>query len=247
MQPMSKLSIPSGMLEYVEKGKGVPLILLHGGTGNIQEWGTCIDYFATKYRVIAYNRRGYGDSTPRYAFSCNFYEEDIEDLLAFLDVLRLTAPVFFCAFSDGGTLALMFAARFPERTRAMVCAGGHIYVDEKTSEGLLRTRRIFENRIQRKALEETPQIRSQRAWFDRWLSVDFKPFSIENMMSQIKCPALVVQGTEDEYADTDHAQRIADGIKGSQLWLVKGARHWVHGGEHAGVFNEKVMAFFADK
>jgi pimeloyl-ACP methyl ester carboxylesterase len=66
------------------------LILLHGGTGSIREWGTCINRFATKYRVIAYNRRGYGESTPRYSFSQDFLQEDVEDLVALLDVLGLT-------------------------------------------------------------------------------------------------------------------------------------------------------------
>jgi pimeloyl-ACP methyl ester carboxylesterase len=244
---MPEVSIPSGSLEYLEMGRGGPLILLHGGTGSIDEWGDCVDYFATRFRVIAYNRRGYGDSTPRYTFSWNFFQEDIEDLVAFLDVLGLNSPVLLCAFSDGGTIALMFAAAFPERTRAMVCSGAHIYVDEKTSRALLRTKGIFENRIKAKGIMETPQIRSQRAWFDRWLHPDFRPFSIEDTMSQIKCPTLVVQGTEDEYAGASHARRIANGIKDAQLWLVEGARHWVHGGEHKDQFQERAMAFLADK
>ena len=244
---MSKVSIPSGTLEYVESGQGVPLILLHGGTGSIREWGTCIDHLATRYRVIAYNRRGYGESTPRCSFSQGFLQEDVEDLVAFLDALGLAMPVLLCAFSDGGTIALIFAASYPEQTRAMVCAGAHIYVDEKTTEALLRTRRIFEKRVQGNGIKKTPHIRSQMAWFDRWLHPDFKSFSIEATISRIKCPTLIVQGTEDEYASPGHAQRIADGIKDAQLWLVQGARHWVHGGQHNDSFMEGVMAFLADR
>ena len=61
-----------------------------------------------------------------------FFEEDVRDLVALMNGLGLTAPVFLCAFSDGGTIALMFAVRHPERVKAMVCSGAHIYVDKTT-------------------------------------------------------------------------------------------------------------------
>lgn len=244
---MQKITIPGGSLEYVEMGEGAPLIMLHGGTGNVEEWGSCIDYFATKYRVIAYNRRGYGNSTPRDTIPLEFFEEDIEDLVAFLDVLGITGSVLFCAFSDGGTITLMFASRFPERTRAVVCAGAHIYVEDKTVRGLINTRRAFEQNIQKKGMEHTAQNRFYLAWFDRWLDPAFKNWSIEKEISVIKCPTLIVQGTEDEYAEMSHAERIAEDIRNSELWLAKGAHHLVHRGRQADAFKERVMAFLADK
>ena len=241
---MEIISIPNGTLEYVEVGDGVPLIMLHGGTGRIEEWGDCIDYFATRYRVIAYNRRGYGNSTPRDAFPPNFHIEDAHDLFALLDLLALDYPVLLCGFSDGATIALVFAAEFPERVRAMVCSGGHIYMDDKTHKGLLRTRSLFEACIKRDELyEQSPQIRSQRAWFDLWLDPDFKRFSIEDKLHKIRCPTLVIQGSEDEYAGASHAHRIADGIEDSSLCLINGAQHWIHGGKCAGEFKKKVMTF----
>jgi len=244
---VATVSIASGKLEYVDKGRGAPLVLLHGGTGSIDEWGTCVDRFAEGYRAIAYNRRGYGNSTPRYVFPPRFFEDDIQDLVHFLDALCIHGPVFLCGFSDGGTIALMFAIRHPERVRAMVCCGGHVYVEEKTSRALSRVRDAFEQRVKRRGLQETPQTRSQRAWFDRWLNEDFRPFSIEDEISHILCPTLVVQGGEDEFADASHARRIADGIENAELWLVQGARHWIHGGEHAEAFQDRVMSFLADK
>jgi pimeloyl-ACP methyl ester carboxylesterase len=244
---MPKCIIPSGTLEYLEAGRGTPLILMHGGTGSIGEWDACIDAFASRYCVLAYDRRGYGRSTPRATFSLDFFDEDIEDLVAFLDALALSEPPLFCAFSDGGTIALMFAARFPERVRALVCVGAHIYVEEKSLRGLAHARQAFERRIKEMDLEDLPQTRSQRAWFERWLGSDFTEYSIEHEISNIRCPTLIVQGTEDEYAEISHAQRIADGIKDSDLWLVKGARHWVHRGEHVDEFVERVLGFLSDK
>jgi pimeloyl-ACP methyl ester carboxylesterase len=246
VNPLPMVSVPSGSLEYVEKGKGVPLVLLHGGTGSIEEWGPCVDAFAAKYRVIAYNRRGYGNSSPRYVFTALFYDEDMDDLTVLLNALGVVAPVFFCGFSDGGTIALMFAARFPEYFRALVVSGAHIYVEEKTAQGLARVRDNYEKAGKRKGLENTARFKSQMAWFDRWLGDSFRPFSIEDEIGRILCPTLVIQGTEDEFANVSHAQRIADGISDSRLWLVPGARHWIHGGVHAPVFQDRVLAFFSD-
>lgn len=242
---MLNISIPSGALEYEDIGDGIPLVMLHGGTGNIEEWGSCVAHFADQYRVIAYNRRGYGKSEPRYRFGPDFFEEDVQDLAALMDALGLHSPVFLCAFSDGGTIALMFAVKYPERVRAMVISGAHIYVDKKTVPGLHKIRQLYENRVTARGLEGTPQVRSQRAWFDRWLHPDFAPFSIEDEISRIQCPTLVIQGTEDEYAEPAHAESIAEKISDSELWLVKGARHWVHGGKRADAFQERVLDFFS--
>jgi pimeloyl-ACP methyl ester carboxylesterase len=242
---MKKVSIPSGELEYVEKGEGPALILLHGGTGSIEEWKSCLDVFSSQFRVIAYNRRGYGRSTPRYAFPVDYYHEDLDDLWELLKALDVTLPSFFCGFSDGGTLALMFAARYPTALRALVVSGAHIYVEEKTARGLDRVRQHYKRAGQNKGLTNTPQYRSQLAWFDRWLGRNFRPFSIEDDMARITCPTLVVQGTEDEFASSDHARDIAGGISNSQLWLVEGARHWIHGGAHEKVFQDRVLDFFS--
>lgn len=244
--PMPKGEIPSGTLEYVKKGHGPPLVLLHGGTGSIEEWGCCVDWFAEKFQVVAYNRRGYGNSSPREIFPLNFYDEDIEDLAALLRVLGLTSPLLLCGFSDGGTIALIYAARFPARVRAMVCVGAHIYAEEKSIRGLVHAREVFERRLAEMGLEETPQIRSQRAWFDRWLQAGADLLAIEGELPRITCPTLIVQGAEDEYAEKSHARRIAEGINDSELWLVEGARHWVHRGEHAKAFADRAMAFLSD-
>ncbi|MBW2109548.1 MAG: hypothetical protein JRI36_12920, partial [Deltaproteobacteria bacterium] len=65
-------------------------------------------------------------------------------------------------------------------------------------------------------------------------------------ISRIRCPTLIVQGLEDEFAEPIHAERIAERIQGSQLWLVKGARHWIHRARHADLFMARALAFFAD-
>jgi pimeloyl-ACP methyl ester carboxylesterase len=239
------IDIPDGSLEYVDIGRGAPLIFLHGGTGTIAEWGDTLSHFADKYRVLAYNRRGYGNSTPRTDFPPTYHRSDVADLLAFLDALKLDGPVGLCGFSDGATIALMFAARFPTRVHAVVSVSGHIYVEEKTQEGLLRAKRLFESGLRRKGVDEgTAKIQGRRAWFDLWLDKAFREwFDIGDELEQIRCPVLVMQGTEDEYAEVEHARQIAAGIRNSQLCLVEGAKHWIHGGDQAGLLLQTLSDF----
>ena len=242
---MDVISVPGATLEYVDEGQGPPLVLLHGGTGNIAEWGDCVPYFAQRHRVVAYNRRGYGNSTPRVDFPPTYHHTDVADLLALLDALNVKAPVRLCGFSDGGTIVLMFAARFPGRVESLVSIAGHIYVEEKSRQGLRRARRFFESGIQKRGLDEgSHAVQGRRAWFDLWLDDRFgESFNIEHELDRIECPALIIQGTEDEYAQVSHARRIADGIADSRLYLIEGARHWIHGGEHADRLRQAVAAF----
>jgi len=242
------ISISDGVVEYTDSGMGAPLVLLHGGTGDIREWGASVGYFARQYRVLVYNRRGYGNSTPRLDFPPTYHDADVADLLKFLDALGLNDPVRLCGFSDGATIALMFAARFPSRVAALVLIAGHIYVEAKTQQGLLRAKRLFETGVQKKERDEAAhKMQRRRAWFDLWLDEQFRQwFNIEEALGKIRCPAFVVQGTEDEYANVSQARRIAEGIPNAGLYLVAGAKHYIHGGDQAEALYERVMTFLGD-
>jgi pimeloyl-ACP methyl ester carboxylesterase len=84
---------------------------------------------------------------------------------------------------------------------------GHIYVEAKTQQGLLRAKRLFEAGIQKKRRDEAAyEIQGRRAWFDLWLDEEFRQwFNIEETLDKIQCPALVIQGTQDEYANVSQA------------------------------------------
>jgi pimeloyl-ACP methyl ester carboxylesterase len=63
-------------------------------------------------------------------------------------------------------------------------------------------------------------------------------------LAGVECPALIVQGTEDEYATEDHARDIADWIERAELWLEPGADH-VLPQAMPEVFNARVLDFLA--
>ncbi len=97
-------------------GSGPPLVMLHGLTGHARTWDHTAAALSDRYRVLALDQRGHGDSdwAPRYGVA-----PMIGDLLAFLDALRLS-EVTLMGLSMGGIVAYQFTAAYPERVSRLV-------------------------------------------------------------------------------------------------------------------------------
>ena len=107
-------------LHYVDQGKGVPVIFVHGSLSDGGYWADQVGEFAKHYRAIAYSRRyNYPNSNPaRAGYSAVV---DAEDLAAFIDALHL-GRVVVIGHSYGALTALFLAAKHPELVRALVLA-----------------------------------------------------------------------------------------------------------------------------
>jgi esterase len=95
-----------------------PLVLLHGFMGTARDWDTIARGLADRYRVLALDQRGHGES----AWATDYHEQRlVDDLAGFVDALGLTR---FAAvgFSGGGTTAGSYAARYPGRVERLVLA-----------------------------------------------------------------------------------------------------------------------------
>ena len=113
-------------LNYVEKGDGFPLILLHGNGEDHTYFVHQIEYFSEEYRVIAVDSRGHGAS-PRgdKPFTLRQFADD---LCAFMDELKIE-KAHILGFSDGGNIALLFGLKYPERVEKMIVDGANLYLD----------------------------------------------------------------------------------------------------------------------
>lgn len=108
-------------LHYIERGKGEPLILLHGGQGDYRSLNAQVDALSPYYRVIAYSRRyHYPNSNPLTASYRSAYS-DAEDLAAFIRRLRL-GRVHLVGTSAGALTALLVATTHPRMVRSLVLA-----------------------------------------------------------------------------------------------------------------------------
>ncbi len=110
-------------LNYIERGAGEPLVLLHGNGESHQYFEKQIEYFSASRRVIAVDTRGHGASPRGTApFTIEQFALDLND---FLDGLGL-GRIDLLGFSDGGNIALTFALAHPERVRKLILNGANL-------------------------------------------------------------------------------------------------------------------------
>ena len=100
-------------------GRGEPLVLLHAGSGQVAAWEAQIPAFAKAgYRVIAYDRRGWGKSItdPSTGPQPGVASDDLQALVDRLQVQRF----HLVGIAAGGLVAIDYAAHHPERLRSLV-------------------------------------------------------------------------------------------------------------------------------
>jgi pimeloyl-ACP methyl ester carboxylesterase len=121
------LNIKGVRLHYVERGSGEPLILLHGNGSMIQDFESSglIDLAAKKYRVIAFDRPGYGHSgRPRSTVWTPEAQADlIYAALAQMGIERATV----LGHSWGCSVAVALAHKYPNLVGGLVLASGYYY------------------------------------------------------------------------------------------------------------------------
>ena len=121
------LQVNGVRLHYVERGDGEPLVLLHGNGSMIQDFQSSglIDLAAKKYRVVAFDRPGYGHSDrPRSTIWTPEAQADlIHDALAQIGIERAT----ILGHSWGCSVAVALAHKYPDLVRGLVLASGYYY------------------------------------------------------------------------------------------------------------------------
>src|SRR4030042_2407738 len=223
-----------------------PVLLLHHGLGSVRAWRRQTTILSEAgFRVVAYDRWGYGGSDRRDGLDLPTFSTDLQDLNALLDALDIYRAALV-GHSDGGKIALYFASQQPERVTCLVTVAAHIYVEAKMESGLMSVRQAYES-------DERFRHRLQRAhgdkyltvfqnWFDGWHQEQMLAWDMRHVLAQISCPTLVVQGEEDEHATPQHAKDIAGCIPDSELWIIPGAKHMLPL-ENADEFNTRLIHF----
>lgn len=120
-------------IHYKEYGSGTPLILLHGGTGTIEEWEPLIPSFEQSFHIYALDSRAHGKTeNPSGKLS---YRVMADDVAAFIKALDIQKP-FVCGYSDGGQIGIELAMRYPGLSRALVIGASSYSFSEAYFESL---------------------------------------------------------------------------------------------------------------
>lgn len=207
-------------------GSSSPIILLHDSLGSVEQWRDFPSALAqaTARHVVAYDRLGFGKSTPRIERpSVDFICEEAETFFpALCRTLGITRFVLF-GHSVGGAMALVIAAIQSEACEAVVTEAAQAFVEPRTLTGIRAAKASFSNPEQ---FERIVRWHGERArwvlegWAEIWLSPEFSSWSLDPYLGNVTCPVLAIQGDRDEYGSLAPPRRITSQVKGSSVMAI---------------------------
>ena len=247
-------------LHYTEQGAGPPLVLLHGLGSMAEDFATSgfLERAAARYRVIAFDRPGYGhsDPAPRAAAWPWRQASLLREALAKLDVRR---PIML-GHSWGTLVALAFALRYPGTLRSLVLASGYFFPTARPDALLLSPPAIPGiGDVLRYTLSPclgrllwpaflkllfSPSRPPPAGPVPTWLALrpaQLKAVASETLLTipaaialsrryrELTLPLLIVAGANDRYVSPrSHSLRLKTAVPHSRLVLLPDAGHMLH-------------------
>jgi pimeloyl-ACP methyl ester carboxylesterase len=213
-------------------GGGPPLVMLHGLSGHARTWDHTAAALSERYRVLALDQRGHGDSdwAPQYGLA-----PMAQDVLGFLDALEL-AEVTLMGLSMGGLVSFVFAAAHPDRVTRMVIMdiGPEIApVGARNVASSMAANDVFESEDEAFARARAANPRPTDATLRHRVSHNLRPlpdgtltFKYDKALRSpgalfdhtqdelwaawraVSCPVLLVRGDDSDVLATETAQRM---------------------------------------
>jgi pimeloyl-ACP methyl ester carboxylesterase len=211
------------------------IVFLHDSLGSITLWRDFPQKLGelTNCNVLVYDRQGYGESSPFSSVKRNndYMEIEADVLHELITNLNLEQVILF-GHSDGGTISLIAAAKYPDRIIGIITEGAHIFVEDITLKGIRDAVETYRNtnlkeKLQKYHGEKTDAV--FKAWTETWLSQEYRTWNIEHFLPEIKCPVLVIQGENDEYGSLKQVDGIISQVKGeAKKLIIPGIGHSPH-------------------
>ena len=223
--------------EWAGAQAGPVLVFLHEGLGSLSMWRDFPARLgrALGMRALVYSRPGYGKSTPRAAderWDVDFMHRQAHEVLpAVLDAARAGGGrCWFYGHSDGGSIALLFAARFPERVAGLIVAAPHVFVEDVAIASIERARAAYLATDWREKLSRHHDDPDSAfwGWNDIWLHPPFRRWTIEREIAAVSCPVLALQGVDDEYGTMEQIRHVALALPGTELLEIERCAHSPH-------------------
>jgi len=212
------------------------IVFLHEGLGSVSMWKDFPSRLchAAGARGLVYSRPGYGRSTPREPqerWATDYMHRQAHEVLpALLDALHVDEKPWLFGHSDGASIALLYASRFPASVRGLVVLAPHIFVEEYGLRSIRAARDTYTSTDLRTKLSRYHDDVDSAfwGWNPIWLDPAFEAWNIEQDLAAIRCPVLAVQGLDDEYGTLAQINDIAKHVPHARLLELADCRHSPH-------------------
>jgi pimeloyl-ACP methyl ester carboxylesterase len=212
-----------------------PVLLLHDSLGSVDQWRDFPAALAegTGRAVLAYDRLGFGQSTPRRDLpSREFISEEANEVFPVLrEALDLRAFVLF-GHSVGGAMALAIAASAGPACEGVVTESAQAFVEERTLAGIREARAGFQDPASFQRLVRWHGERARwvlDAWTETWLSPAFRSWNLDAVLPGVICPVLALHGDRDEFGSGAFPERIVGGVAGpARMAILEDCGHVPH-------------------
>jgi pimeloyl-ACP methyl ester carboxylesterase len=224
-----------------EAAANAPLaIFLHEGLGSIAMWRDWPQSLCEQLgmRGLVYSRPGYGLSTPRehdVKWPVDFMTAQARDILpALLDALSISTQerrrMWLIGHSDGGSIALLYAALHPDALAGAVAIAPHVFVENISVESIAQTKQLYETTDLRSKLSRyhADVDSAFYGWNDIWLNPAFREWRIVDELGAIRQPLLAVQGHDDNYGTMAQIDTIGERVPHTQLVKLDACGHSPH-------------------
>ncbi|MDH6252950.1 pimeloyl-ACP methyl ester carboxylesterase [Chryseobacterium sp. H1D6B] len=211
------------------------IVFLHDSLGCTQLWRDFPVKLAeaSQCNVLVYDRLGYGKSGAMVTYERpnNYMELEADLLNDLLAALNINNAVLF-GHSDGGTIALITASKYPENVKAVICEAGHIFVEDVTLKGVSDALEAYKTtnlpeRLQKYHGDKVEML--FKAWTETWLRTSYRDWNVEYLLKNIMCPLLFIQGEADEYGTLDQLEKTISQVSGTaEKYIIPNVGHTPH-------------------
>lgn len=261
---MAEVSIEGAGVAYEERGKGEPLVLLHGWNSSRKQWLLNLKAFAPRYRVIAPDLPGFGESEYNEAFPYT-----LDGTASFLEAFRRALhlpPFHLLGHSMGGCIAVRYTAQNPEVVRKLALVSTPTHTASMGLRALLPGARCFISMTYRFRNESTLKWMFYRALYQpEYQDLDFvranvqatartsrralgesvlmfRKMNLADELSRIDQPTLIVFGDKDKSVNPRESQRQRGLLPHPYVTVITACGHCPPY-ERPELFNELVLEF----
>lgn len=201
---------------YEDKQKPF-LVFLHEGLGSTAQWRTFPEELSKTlgYPAIAYDRYGYGGSEAKTE-KCHagyMHDEAFIYLPALLEKAGIDSKVILIGHSDGGTIALLYAAMYPQKTLGIITEAAHVFCEKVTTAGVKEISKKYRQQNLKEKLAVYHGDKAEvlfESWTGFWLSEEATRWDITDFLPRITVPVFAIQGTDDNYGSVRQLTTILE-------------------------------------